>query len=318
MSTTLAAADLEGGSDLQHRASKAKALRQDKWGRRLPLLPALIFTLILTQLPFVVTLILSFVNWNLMQPYKGITFYGFGNYVKAFTDPIFVQSVGNTLVLTVSAVLASAILGLFLALLLDRKFLGKGVARTLAITPFLVMPAAGSLVWKTLILDSGHGVLNWFVGLFGIGTIDWIGHLPMVTIVMVVVWQWTPFMMLIILAGLQSQTEDILEAARVDGAGAFQIFRFMTLPHLRQYLELAIILGTIYIIQTFDQVFLITVGGPGTQTTTLPYFIYLKAFRTTEVGYAAAAGVLVALGTMVISTFALKVATSLFKEGSSR
>lgn len=294
------------------------ARRHDGWARRLPLMPALIVTLLLTQLPFLLTLIYSFLDWNLLQPAKGVSFAGLQNYIKAFSDQTFLLSVWNTVVMTVAAVLISAILGLLLALLLDRKFLGRGVARTLMITPFLVMPAAGSLVWKNLMLDPSYGIVNWLLTPVGGGQIDWVGHLPMLTIVMVIVWQWTPFMMLILLAGLQSQPGEVLEAARVDGAGPFQIFRHMTFPHLRQYLELAIILGSIYIIQTFDQVFLITQGGPGTATTNLPYFLYLKTFRAGDIGYASAVGVLVVIATILSATLALRAASSIFKQESPR
>lgn len=289
--------------------------RKEAWSRRLPLMPALLITLALTQLPFLLTLIYSTLRWSLLVP-EPRRFVGFQNYLRAFRDEAFLGSVGHTLAITVFSVLGSAVLGLALALLLDRKFKLQGLARTLAITPFLVMPAAGSLVWKTLILNPSYGVLNWALSPFGGGDIDWPGHYPLLTIVMVVVWQWTPFMMLIMLAGLQSQAPEILEASRVDGATAVQIFRYQTFPHLRQYIELAIVLGSIYIIQTFDQVFLITQGGPGTATTNLPYFLYLKTFRAGDIGYASAVGVLVVIATIIISTFALRVASSLFKEES--
>lgn len=316
MSNVVAARPTHGASARPPRtdARAKRTQRRDGWARRLPLMPALIFTIILTQVPFLVTLVYSFLNWNLLQPANGVSFAGFGNYIKAFGDQTFLQSAWNTVVMTVSAVLVSAILGLLLALLLDRKFVGRGVARTLAITPFLVMPAAGSLVWKNLILDPTYGLLNWALAPFGGGSIDWAGHLPMLTVVMVLVWQWTPFMMLILLAGLQSQSTEVLEAARVDGAGHFQIFRYMTFPHLKQYLELAIILGSIYIIQTFDQVFLITQGGPGTATTNLPYFLYLETFRAGDIGYASAVGVLVVIATMIVATLALRVASSMFRQ----
>jgi sorbitol/mannitol transport system permease protein len=132
------------------------------------------------------------------------------------------------------------------------------------------------------------------------------------------VWQWTPFMMLILLAGLQSQSEEVLEAARVDGANAWQIFRKMTLPHLRQYLELGGLLGSIYLVNTFDSVFSITQGGPGTATTNLPYEIYLTTFRKFEYGEAAAAGVIVVILTIIVATFALRVISSLFRMEETR
>lgn len=316
MSTTLEPAHVPGRPAGQGMNKRAQ--RRDNWSRRFPLMPALILTLLLTQVPFLFTLYYSFRNWNLLQPGREVSFVGFSNYTRAFRDETFRESVVNTVVMTVSAVLLSALLGLLLAILLDRKFMGRGLARTLIITPFLVMPAAGSLVWKNLILDPSYGLLNWALSPFGGGSIDWAGHLPMVTIVMTLIWQWTPFMTLILLAGLQSQPGEVLEAARVDGAGHLQIFRFMTLPHLKQYLELAVILGSIYILQTFDQVFLITQGGPGTATTNLPYFLYLTTFRAGDIGYASAVGVLVVIATIIIATFALRVASSMFRQENPR
>ena len=119
---------------------------------------------------------------------------------------------------------------------------------------------------------------------------------------------------LVLLAGLQSQPLDVLEAAKIDRAGGFQMFRFITLPHLRQYLELSVLLGSVYVVQTFDAIYTITQGGPGDATTNLPYEIYLTMFRKYEYGEAAAAGVVVVIGTIIIATFALRVVSSLFQE----
>jgi len=125
-------------------------------------------------------------------------------------------------------------------------------------------------------------------------------------------------MMLILLAGLQAQPGDVLEAARVDGANGLKTFRYLTLPHLRQYLELSALLGSIYVVQTFDAVYTITQGGPGTKTTNLPYEIYLTMFRKFEYGEAAAAGVVTVVGTIIVATFALRVVSSLFREEVGR
>ena len=149
---------------------------------------------------------------------------------------------------------------------------------------------------------------------FGVNHTDWINNHAKETIITVLTWQWTPFMMLILLAGLQSQSGDVLEAARVDGAGGWQIFRRMTLPHLRQYMELGIVLGSIYIVQAFDAIFMITSGGPGQQTTNIPYYLYETAFRSFDIGRASAMGVVVVVITIVIATFALRTISGLFSE----
>jgi sorbitol/mannitol transport system permease protein len=296
---------------------------ESKWRRRAPLLPALIFAIVVTQLPFLATLVISTLHWNILRPGER-SFAGLSNYLVVFTDSRLRAAVVNTVVLTVSVVLLSVLLGLVLAVLLDRRFPGRGVARTLLIAPFLVMPVAAALLWKHAIYNPTYGLingtLNGIAGLFGGRgpTIDWVSTFPMTAVVLALVWQWTPFMMLILLAGLQSQPGDVLEAAKVDGANGMQTFRYMTLPHLRQYLELGVLLGAVYIVQTFDHIFTITQGGPGSATTNLPYEIYLTTFRKYEYGEASAAGVVVVIGTIIVATFSLRLISSLFQEEVGR
>ncbi|MEV6367959.1 sugar ABC transporter permease [Micromonospora musae] len=285
----------------------------DRWSRRAPLLPALIFAILVTQIPFLVTLYLSTLDWNALRPGER-GFVGLANYAEVLTDTRLRAALTNTVVLTAGAVVASVLLGLGIAILLDRRFPGRGIVRTLLITPFLVMPMAAALLWKHAIYNPAYGLINGILG----GSTDWVSQYPMLSVVATLVWQWTPFMMLIILAGLQSQSTEILEAARVDGAGAWQVFIRITLPHLRPYLELGALLGSIYLVQTFDAVFTITQGGPGTATTNLPYEIYLTTFRKFEYGEAAAAGVVVVIGTIVVATFALRVISSLFRMEGAR
>ena len=306
---------------------------RSRWVRRAPLLPALIFTIVITQIPFLVTLVISSLHWSALSPgdknFLGLgnynEFVGFDNYVTVFTDDRLRNAVFNTVTLTVGTVGISLLLGLGLAILLDRKFPGRGLARTLLIAPFLIMPIASALLWKHAIYNPSYGlingVLNWVWQLFGADqgpTIDFVSNYPMPAVIAALVWQWTPFMMLILLAGLQAQPTDILEAARVDGASGTKIFRYITLPHLRQYLELATLLGAIYIVQHIDAVFSITQGGPGSATTNLPYEIYLTTFRKFEYGEAAAAGVITVIGTIIVATFALRVVSSLFREEQAR
>jgi len=272
----------------------------------------------------VVTLVISSLNWNILHP-GDRSFAGLANYRFVFTDSRLRAAVVNTVTLTVSVVIVSILLGLGLAVLLDRRFPGRGLARTLLIAPFLVMPVASALLWKHALYNPDYGlfdgVLNavWKAAGASHGpTIDWISDRPMAAVVASLVWQWTPFMMLILLAGLSAQTPDVLEAAKIDGARGWQTFRYVTLPHLRQYLELSALLGSIYVLQTFDAVFTITQGGPGTATTNLPYEIYLTMFRKYEYGQAAAAGVVVVAGTFIVATFALRVVSSLFSKESIR
>jgi sorbitol/mannitol transport system permease protein len=275
-----------------------------------------------TQLPFVATLVISFMNWNAYYPDE-IGFTGVDNYVAVVTDVNMRDSIIVTIELTVVVVLVSLFLGMVIALLLDRKFRGRGFVRTMMITPFLIVPVAAALVWKHALYNPEYGLLNggltWIWGLFGSDNPpqpDWITMAPLVSIEVALIWQWTPFMMLILLAGLQSRPLDVIEAARIDGASAWQIFRYMTFPHLRQYLELGGLLGAIYIVQNFDYVFTITSGGLGTAN--LPYTIYQTFYQAHDYGRASAAGVVVVIGTIIIATLALRTVSSLFREETAR
>jgi sorbitol/mannitol transport system permease protein len=270
----------------------------------------------------VVTLVVSFMDWNAYYPdERGFT--GFTNYQRVLTDVNMRGAIVTTVVLTATVVIVSLVLGMGIALLLDRKFRGRGVVRTMMITPFLVVPVAAALLWKHALFNPEYGLLNgmltWIWGLFGSGNPpqpDWISQAPLISIEVALIWQWTPFMMLILLAGLQSRPLDVIEAARIDGASAWQIFRYMTFPHLRQYLELGGLLGAIYIVQNFDAVFTITSGGLGTAN--LPYTIYQTFYQAHDYGRASAAGVVVVIGTILIATFALRTVSSLFREENVR
>jgi sorbitol/mannitol transport system permease protein len=298
-------------------AENSALARAGAWARRAPLLPALIFMIIITQLPFVVTLGISFMNWNAYYPDE-IGFTGIDNYRRVLTDANTRSAIVVTVILTVAVVLISLVLGLLIALLLDRQFRGRGIVRTMMITPFLIVPVAAALLWKHALFNPEYGlfngVLRWVGNLFGQSwpQPDWISQAPLWSIIAALVWQWTPFMMLILLAGLQSRPLDVVEAAKIDGAGSWQIFWNMTFPHLRQYVELSALLGSVYVVQNFDAVFTITAGGLGTAN--LPYIIYQTFYTAHDYGRASAAGVIVVFATILIATFALRSVSTLFRE----
>ena len=232
-------------------------------------------------------------HWNIMYP-NDTKFAWFENFKTVVMDDAMRAALKNSITLTTSVVVFSTAFGLGLALLLDRKFRGRAIVRTLLITPFLITPVASALMWKHIMFNPMYGIIDGFAtqiyrqfGGEGVIAWDFVSQHPLVAIAVPMIWQWTPFMMLIILAGLQSQAPDILEAAAVDGADSKQIFARMTFPHLRQYIQLSVILGTIYIVQSMDFVFTITQGGPGTDSTIIPYQIYLTMFRKYEYGEAA-------------------------------
>ena len=284
------------------------------WARRAPLLPALIFVIVVTQLPFLATLIISFMNWNANYP-DDIAFGTLHNFARVFTDPALRSSVFFTIVLTVTVVLVSLVFGLGISLLLNRKFFGRGAVRTMMITPFLIVPVAAALLWKHGLYNPIYGLLNGLLKLIGASAQpDWITDFPRLAVEAQLIWQWTPFMTLILLAGLQSRPGDILEAASVDGANSWQTFRYITMPHMRRYLELGGLLGSIYIVQQFDTVFTMTAGSLGTAN--LPYTVYETLFSSQDYGLASAQGVIVVIGSIIIATFALRTVSSLFEDGN--
>jgi sorbitol/mannitol transport system permease protein len=308
----------------ERAAAIAEFQRRDKWRRRFPLLPALLFTIVVTQIPFLFNIWFSLQDWKIVPP-RGPDFVGLENYTEGYDNRFFFyvdlsdplgsllsSAVGVSIFMTTAAVLLSLLVGTGLALLLDRQFFGRGIARTLLITPFLVMPVVAGLLWKNQIFSSTFGVLNAVLEGIGLDAIPFVERYPFWAIVTVLVWQWSPFMMLIILAGLQGQPTDILEAARVDRASGRGIFTQITLPMLRPYMELGIVLGAIYLLQVFDHIDVMTGGGPG--STNVPYFVYQRSIGGGwDFGQAAAYSIIVVIATIIIATVALRVLSSLFQ-----
>jgi sorbitol/mannitol transport system permease protein len=298
---------------------RAKATRIDKWGkqswvRRAPLLPALAFLILVTQLPFVATVIMSFLNWSAQPDAPGKSFAGFSNYKQVFTTPAYRSAVVTSVQMTVTIVFISVLLGLGIALLLDHKFFGRGAVRTMMIAPFLIVPIAAAVFWGNGMLQTGFGLVDGLLGELGVKNAQNISFLtthPKLSIEIELIWQWTPFMMLILLAGLQSRDSEIMEAARVDGANAWQMFRAITLPHMRRYIELGATLGTIFIVQNFDSI----VGMTGGQNSTnIPFEIYEVFYSAKDYGAASALGVVVVIGSIIVATFGLRVVSSLLSE----
>ena len=286
---------------------------QQSWRRRLPLLPALIFTILITQVPFLMSLWFSLTDWKIVPPGPR-KYIGFANYTRltSNSERFFREAAGVTVQMTVAAVLISLVLGTLFAILLDRKFFGQGLVRTLIITPFLIMPVVAGLIWKLQMFNQLYGVLNWVIARFGGNPVEFVSLHPTASIVTVLVWQWTPFMMLIMLAGLQSQPSDVLEAAKVDGATPVGIFRQLTLGHLRRYFELSVLLGTIYIVQAFDHIAVMTGGGPG--STNIPFFVFKRSIGGGWLfGRASAYSIVVVVAALIVANLSLRLLSGLLE-----
>jgi sorbitol/mannitol transport system permease protein len=299
----------------QHGEALRRAQRKKAWLSRGLILPAVIFLILLTQIPFLVTIGYSTVRWNLLYPAKK-GFIGLDNYVSVFTSGDLWPSIVATVLITALSVVFSLLLGLLFAILLDRKLPGRAIARTLMITPFLLMPAAAALIWKYSMFDTNIGMVNWALRKLRLPMISWSTDYPLWTVIIVLTWQFTPFMMLILLAGLQGQSREVLEASAIDGAGAWRTFTWITLPHLRVYIEIGVLLGVVIILQVFDPIAIMTKGTGGTKT--LAYLLYERAFIGLDLGEAAAYGVVTVVLTIIVATISLKTLFKVFMAGGDR
>jgi sorbitol/mannitol transport system permease protein len=288
--------------EMQKRAVRREL---DRW----LYLPALVYMIVMTQIPFVLALWFSLHAWNLLVPSEGFPFVGLSNYITLFFhDPNFWPIMGHTLELVVGGLGLAVIAGTILAVLLNRPLPGSNALRALATVPFLVTPSVMALLWKNLFF-SPSGTTNWLLHLVGLPAVSWFSSLPLETVILIVAWAWTPFVMLVILAGLQAISDEVLEAAKVDGSGAWTTFWRIVIPLLRKPYEIALLFGTIFIFQTFGEIYLTTGGGPGIATNTLPYYTYRTGLISFQIGLAAALGVIGVIVAILAARGMLRVMT---------
>lgn len=269
--------------------------RLSDWvNRRVPVLfslPTVVFLLGLVVFPVGLVLWTSLTDWYLYTPERR-RFVGLANYVTLWADPRWPSAVWHTFYFAGASVALQLVLGLAVALLFNRHLAGKALYRSVFLLPTIAMPTAISLVWKVF-FDTTYGILNHALGLVGLGPVEWISseQWAIPSLVLVSVWQHTPFMTLLLLAGLQSLPTDPFEAARIDGASAWQVFRHITLPLLRAHIAVALILRSIFAVKEFDIILAITGGGPEFASETMNLNIYLNAFDYGYTAQAAARGV---------------------------
>jgi sorbitol/mannitol transport system permease protein len=273
--------------------------------RGLLALPTILFLVVMTQVPLIYTLRYSLERYNLLRPDRR-AYIKLRNYERILTDDNFLVILRNTVNLTLLSVLISLALGMGLALLLYRNFPGRGVVRTMLITPFLIMPTVTAVLWKNVLFEPSFGLFSSLFRMVGLRPVAWLEKYPMECIIAIIVWQWTPFMMLILLAGLQSLSKEILEAAQIDGAGPPRIFYYIILPHLFRYIEMAVLLEVLFSLSLFGEIFVTTLGGPGISTTNLSFNIYKEAFLEWDIGKASAMGVIAVIFANIIVTFFIR------------
>jgi sorbitol/mannitol transport system permease protein len=283
----------------------AGARRQKRGMKVWPLLlPSVSVLLVWMIVPLVMTIWYSLQNYNLQSP--PAQFGGLSNFEYLFTDPDIPIVVWNTLLLVFGPLVVTVCLGMAFAVLYDGPFPGRGIARLLVITPFFVMPTVAALVWKNLFFHPVWGLLSWVEKLFGLQPIDWFSSHPMVAVIIIVSWIWTPFATLILLTAMQSLDREQIEAARLDGAKAVSRFIHVVFPHLKRPISVLVMLETIFFLSTYAEIYVTTMGGPGTATTNMPFYIFSRALQGFDVGLASAAGLFAILIANVVAYFFIK------------
>jgi len=256
-------------------------------------------------IPLAMTIWFSFSRYNLLNPdQKG--FAGIDNYKFLASDPAFGPSIAHTLELIIAVLVITVVGGVLLAVLFDRKFYGQGIARLLAIAPFFVMPTVSALIWKNMILHPVYGLVAQGMRAIGLTPIDWFADYPLTAVIIIVAWQWLPFAFLILFTAIQSLDQEQKEAARIDGAGPFAMFFFITLPHLRRAIAVVVMMETIFLLSIFAEIYTTTGGGPGNATTNLSYLIYALGLQQFDVGLASAGGILAVVLANIVSFFLVR------------
>jgi multiple sugar transport system permease protein len=265
--------------------------------------PAVVVLLAINLFPIVYAVYISFHHWTLARP-QPPRFAGWFNYEEALTDDRFINAIWVSLSFVTLAVAVEFILGFLLAFVFHARLRGLATLRKISMLPVMVMPLVVGLVWFYM-FNENFGVVNWLVTLFGSPRLPLLTHdtLALWSLVIADVWQWTPFVMLVLFAALQSLPEYVYEAARMDGLSGWQIFWRITLPLLRPAIWVVLILRVVDAFRMVELVFMMTKGGPAGYTEVLPWYLYTTGFLSLDLGYAAAMAVLMMILVTIVSQF---------------
>ncbi|MBD9373319.1 sugar ABC transporter permease [Rhizobium sp. ARZ01] len=267
--------------------------------------PSVLLLLAWMVVPLAMTIYFSFLRYNLLMP--GMEEWaGLDNYRYFLTDPAFFQAIFNTLAIVLGVLFITVLGGIALAILLDQPMFGQGIVRILVIAPFLIMPTVAALVWKNMFMNPVNGLFAYLAKSLGLQPFDFLNNAPLMSIILIVAWQWLPFATLILLTALQSLDEEQKEAAQMDGAGAWSRFIYLTLPHLSRAITVVILIQTIFLLSVFAEILVTTNGGPGTQSTNLTFLVYAQALLQFDVGGASAGGIIAVILANIVAFFLMR------------
>jgi sorbitol/mannitol transport system permease protein len=281
------------------------ATRQSQVAARLAMAPSVVALFLWMIVPLAMTVWFSLLRYNLLDP-GNESFAGLFNYRYFLTDPAFFTAIGNTLKLVATVLVITVTGGVFLALLLDQPFFGRGIVRLMVIAPFFVMPTVSALVWKNLLMHPVSGFFAWIAKSLGLQPIDWFADAPLTAVSLIVAWQWLPFATLILLTAIQSLDEEQKEASEMDGAPPLSYFYHIVLPHLARPITVVVLIETIFLLNVFAEILVTTGGGPGQQTTNLPFLVYAQALLQYDIGGASAGGIVAVVLANIVAFFLVR------------
>lgn len=279
------------------------ATQQTQTLGRLLVSPAVVLLLLISIVPLAATVYFSFLNYNLLDP-GAVGWAGFDNYAYFLTDPGFISALMNTLIIVGSVLAITVVLGVLVALLMDQAVTGLSLVRLLVIAPFFVMPTVSALIWKNLLINPVSGFFAWIATSLGLQPIDWFTDYPLLSIILIISWEWLPFASLILLTALQSLDEEQKEAAEMDGASAPSMFFYITLPHLARPITVVILIETIFLLTVFAEIY-VTTGG-GERTNNLAFLIYSAALKEYDIGAASAGGLVAVVLANIVAIFLVR------------
>ncbi|BCL69778.1 putative polyols ABC transporter, permease component 1 [Vibrio nigripulchritudo MADA3029] len=276
-----------------------------RWLPKILVFPSFISLLLWMVVPLSMTIYFSVIRYNLLYPGEN-NYIGGLNFEFFYTDEAFWPAVTNTLTLVGMVLVVTVIAAVLIAVLLDKPFKGRGIVRVLLISPFFIMPTVNALIWKNLMMHPVYGVLASLWESVGLEPVDWLSDYPLGSIIAMLSWQWMPFALLIFMTSLQSMDTEQKEAAVLDGANGFQVFRYLTLPHLARPIAVVMMIETIFLLSVFAEIFVTTSGGPGYESTNLAFLIFAQALMQFDVGVASAGGLIAVILANIVAFFLIR------------
>lgn len=277
--------------------------------------PSVVVLFLWMIVPLAMTIYFAFIRYSLLNPdISG--FSGIENFQFLWEDPAFFPAIWNSVILVGSVLIVTVVGGTALAVLYDSNFFGNKIASLLVIAPFFVMPTVSALIWKNMIMHPVYGLIAMALQKIGLPGIDFFGEYPLLSVIVIVSWEWMPFAFLVLFTSIKSFDQEQKEAAIVDGASFFQLFFNLILSHLSRAIGVVVMIESIFLLSIFAEIHTTTSGGPGTASTNLTYLIFSLGLRQFDIGIASAGGILAVVLANIVAYFLVKMLAKNLKQSS--